>query len=65
MSSRLPDDQLFDERQSANYIGLKNHRTLAVWRSTKRYDLPYIKVGSAVRYWKSDLDKFLEQRLMY
>jgi hypothetical protein len=33
--------------------------TLAVWRSTKRYALAYIKVGRAVRYKKSDLEAFI------
>jgi Helix-turn-helix domain len=36
--------------------------TLAVWRSTKRYCLPYIKIGSKVRYREGDLMKWLETR---
>lgn len=38
--------------------------TLAVWRSTKRYNLPYVKVGSKVRYREADLVKWLESRTM-
>lgn len=64
MLSRPTPDSLFNEKEAGKYIGLKNHRTLSVWRSTKRYELPFIKVGSLVRYRKSDLDKFLEQRLI-
>ncbi len=33
--------------------------TLAVWRSTKRYDLPYVKVGRLVRYKLTDIEAFL------
>ena len=36
--------------------------TLAVWRSTGRYDLPFIKVGRLVKYRVSDLAVFLASR---
>ena len=35
--------------------------TLAVWRCTKRYPLPYTKVGNAVRYRADDVQKFLQK----
>ena len=38
--------------------------TLAVWRSTNRYCLPYIKIGGRVMYRPSDLHKFLAERLV-
>lgn len=53
---------LLDDPATAEYIGLKNPQTLAVWRSTNRYQIPYIKVGRKVRYRKSDLDAWLESR---
>ena len=37
--------------------------TLQVWRSTGRYDLPYIKIGGKVMYRISDVNKFIESRL--
>lgn len=37
--------------------------TLAVWRSTQRYNLPYVKIGRLVRYRKSDIETFIESRL--
>ena len=52
---------LRDEAFAARYIGVKPG-TLQVWRSTKRYDLPYIKVGRLVRYRQSALDAFLTSR---
>lgn len=37
--------------------------TLQVWRSTGRYDLPYIKIGGKVMYRVSDVNKFIESRI--
>lgn len=36
--------------------------TLKVWRCTKRVDLPFIKIGRAVRYPESALQKFIDER---
>nr|WP_294864738.1 helix-turn-helix domain-containing protein [uncultured Pseudogulbenkiania sp.] len=35
-------------------------RTLVTWRSTGRYLIPFVKVGRAMYYKKSDLDAWLE-----
>lgn len=51
-------DPLFNRPRAAEYIGVAC-QTLAVWASTGRYDLPFIKVGRSVRYRKSDLDAWL------
>lgn len=56
------DDPLFDDPEAAAYLGLKSPDTLSVWRATKRYGIPYIKVGRNVRYRRSDLDRFLASR---
>lgn len=48
-----------NNKEAAAYIGV-SHNTLDVWRSEKRYSLPYIKVGSKIYYWKRDLDAWLE-----
>lgn len=55
------DDPLYPEPQAAEYLSLKP-QTLAVWRSTGRYNLPYIRVGRLIRYRKSDLDRWLRDR---
>jgi excisionase family DNA binding protein len=47
--------------QAAEYLSVRE-QTLAVWASTGRYSLPYVKVGRAVRYRLSDLDAFLARR---
>ena len=36
--------------------------TLAVWRCTGRYNLPFIKIGRKVRYRRADLDAWLDTR---
>ncbi|SFH38320.1 DNA binding domain-containing protein, excisionase family [Nitrosospira sp. Nsp14] len=56
-----PTDPLLSTLEAASYLGLADN-TLPVWRSTGRYDVPYIKVGRLVRYRKSDLDSFLARR---
>ncbi|MGD0960797.1 MAG: helix-turn-helix domain-containing protein [Methylomonas sp.] len=53
--------ELFTNAQAAAYIGVEPG-TLEVWRSTKRYNLPFIKVGRLVKYRKESLDAFLESR---
>lgn len=54
-------DPLFDNKQAAEYIGVAP-QTLDVWRSTKRYLIAYVKVGTKVKYRKSALDAFLASR---
>ena len=53
--------ELLNSNQAAAYLGVLPG-TLEVWRCTKRYHLPFIKVGRLVRYRKSDLDNFLADR---
>lgn len=52
---------LLDEKQTAEYLQVAQG-TLPVWRSSGRYGLPFIKIGRKVRYRRSDLDKWLEER---
>jgi excisionase family DNA binding protein len=52
---------LFDPGKAAEFLGISKE-TLAMWRCTKRYPLPYIKVGRLVRYREADLAAFLESR---
>lgn len=37
-------------------------QTLANWRATGRYSLPYVKVGRLVRYRSADLQAFITSR---
>jgi len=54
--------QLLTRKAAAQYLGVKEN-TLAVWATTKRHPLPYIKVGRLVKYRLSDLEAFLEQNI--
>lgn len=49
---------LLSRSEAANYLGIKG-QTLAVWASTKRYGLAFIKVGRSVKYRPEDLDAFI------
>lgn len=61
MSTVETRNELLTRAQAAEYLGLKP-QTLSIWASTGRYALRMIKVGRCVRYRKSDLDRFLEER---
>lgn len=47
--------------QVSSLLGVKKH-TLAVWRSSGRYNLPFIKAGRLVRYRLSDVETFLNEQ---
>lgn len=53
-------NHLLTRKEAAEFLGVTEH-TLAVWASTKRYDLPYIKVGRLVKYRYSDLLGFIDR----
>jgi hypothetical protein len=55
--------KLLDTTQTAEYLGITQD-TLAVWRCHKLYKLPYIKVGRLVKYRLSDLNNFLNSRVV-
>lgn len=61
MSETFPPKLLTPE-QVAELLGVTPH-TLAVWRSSKRYPLPYIKCGRLVRYRLDDVQGFLQVNL--
>jgi hypothetical protein len=52
---------LLDEKAAADFLDLKPG-TLSVWRSTGRYQIPFVKVGHRVRYRRADLVAWLESR---
>ena len=53
--------EILDTNGAAEYLGFQP-QTLAIWRTTGRYGLPFLKLGRLVRYRKSDLDKWLASR---
>jgi predicted site-specific integrase-resolvase len=56
------DTKLLTSEQVADILGVTGH-TLAVWRCTGRYDLPYVKSGRLVRYREADVTGFIEKRI--
>jgi excisionase family DNA binding protein len=55
------DDPLLTEADAAKQLDV-TVGTLQVWRSTKRYPLPYVKIGRNVRYRKSAVLAFIAAR---
>lgn len=49
---------LLTEQQAADRLGV-SAGTLRVWRCTRRYPLPWIKIGKAVRYDPAEVEKFI------
>ena len=50
-------------KQASEILGVSED-TLAVWRCTKRYPLPYIKMGRKVFYRAADLADFIDSRVV-
>jgi hypothetical protein len=54
-----------DELVSPDVLAKEIHvtpGTLAVWRSTKRYQIPYLKIGSRVMYLRPGIEKWKLER---
>jgi hypothetical protein len=47
--------------ETANILGVTKG-TLAVWRCTKRYYLPFVRIGRKVFYRAEDVSAFVESR---
>ncbi len=56
-----PSRDLLDEKETGLFLDTAPG-TLSVWRSTGRYNLPFVKIGRNVRYRRSDLVAWLEKR---
>ena len=59
---KLPRDTLLDDVQTGIVLGDVATSTLAVWRCTGRYDLPFLKIGRNVRYRLGDVLDWMESR---
>lgn len=59
LPTQIPNAVLMSRKEAAKYLGV-SPSTLANWASTKKFSLPYFRVGRAVRYRKSDLDAFIK-----
>ena len=57
-----PERDILNSAEAAAYLRVTPH-TLAIWRSEKRYDLPFARVGRFVRYRKEDLRRFIDEHV--
>lgn len=55
--------QLISPEQVAEILGISSG-TLQVWRSTGRYNLPFVKCGGRVMYRTEDIQAFIDRRTM-
>ena len=53
--------KLLTESEAAQRLGIQAG-TLTVWRSARRYDLAFCKIGRAVRYDEHDIEAFIARR---
>lgn len=57
----IPVIDLLNEVQAAILLDT-SVGTLQVWRSTGRYQIPFVKIGRNVRYKRTDLEEWIESR---
>lgn len=53
--------ELLDNKAAAALLDV-SPGTLEVWRSTGRYNLPFLKIGRKVRYRRSDVEAWMQAR---
>lgn len=53
------DDNLLTEEQAAAILGVKPE-TLCSWRHTKKVEIPFCRIGRAVRYHPKELWAFID-----
>jgi len=52
---------LINEQECAIQLGI-SVTTLRAWRSTKRYNLEYLKIGRCVKYRPEAIERFMASR---
>ena len=54
----MTTENLLTIQDTAKLLNVKKG-TLDTWRSTKRYPLPYVKLGKTIRYRYEDVKQFI------
>ncbi len=54
--------QLLNTEETARLLGLKP-RTLVLWRHEGRSELPFVRIGRAVRYRPADVEAFIAAKV--
>ncbi|MDD5033158.1 MAG: helix-turn-helix domain-containing protein [Methylococcaceae bacterium] len=60
--SQQIESAMVSDMEAARILG-QARRTLAVWRCTGRYNLPYVRIGRKIFYRVSDLEAFIKRRV--
>jgi excisionase family DNA binding protein len=60
-TAAVKDDVIMTPIEAAKYLGVEV-QTLAAWRSRKSCNIPYFRLGTLIRYRKSDVDAFLDSQ---
>ena len=58
-----PPPELLTRAEAADYLHVQP-QTLAVWQTTRRYNIPLVKIGAWVFYRRTDLDAWLDSRVV-
>lgn len=54
---------LVSRERAAEFLGVRP-QTLAAWASSRRYALPFVKIGRRVMYRLSDLQSFIDANVV-
>jgi excisionase family DNA binding protein len=54
-------NSMLTTKEAAEFLGIRPS-TLNVWRSSGTVNVPYIRVGTAIRYRLSDLEEYVSKR---
>lgn len=57
------DAKLLSPDEAAKILGISKP-TLSNWRSTKRYEIPFVKIGQLVKYRQCDIMRFIDERMV-
>lgn len=58
--TKLNQNELITPEVAAEVLGV-SVGTLSVWRSTGRYNIPFVKTGRSVKYKASDIQAFIDR----
>jgi hypothetical protein len=64
LPTSIVNAELMSRKAAAAYLGVAE-QTLAIWKCTKRYDVPCVKIGRLVKYRRADLDAFINSRVIH
>lgn len=56
----LAQNELITPEETAKVLGV-SVGTLSVWRSTGRYNIPFVKTGRSVKYKAADIQAFIDR----